>query len=214
VIKNEIGNTYGRLRVQKEAGSVSGKAVWVCACSCGNTKLVTGDCLRTGKVRSCGCYQDEFRKAGTNKTHGMSRSPTYRSWQEMKVRCYDPTSISFPNYGGRGISVCKRRRTSFEHFLIDMGVRPKGTSLDRENNNLNYSPRNCKWSARNEQNRNKRSNIVVRYKGESRCLSEWCDVLNVPYPRSYYRLVVKKWPAKKTFETPFVEHKDRKLGRK
>lgn len=206
--KNELGNTYGRLTVISQTASVNEKAAWLCACSCGNSKVVTGDGLRTGRVVSCGCYRSECY--GKNSiTHGMARTPTYRSWQEMRTRCSDPTSVSFPNYGERGVKVCRRWK-KFENFLADMGIRPVGTSLDRRNVNKGYSKSNCRWATRVEQNRNKRSNVMVRYNRTTKCLSAWCEELNIPYPRTYNRIVINGWSPKKAFETPFVKHSDRR----
>lgn len=199
-MKDEIGNVYGRLTVIARAGSAGSKAAWLYRCSCGVEKIASGDSLRQGNIKSCGCYRREFSTT-KNTTHGMTRTPTYRSWQEMRVRCADPTSISYPNYGGRGIKVCKRW-ARFENFLADMGVRPEGLSLDRRNTAKNYIPSNCKWSSRTEQNRNKRSNVVVSYRGKRRCLSEWCELLSLPYPRVYYRIVINKWATARAFETP------------
>lgn len=205
---NETGNIYGRLIVLERNGSINNKAAWLCQCSCGNRKVVTGDSLRTGNVSSCGCYQRECRGLG-NRTHGMTRTGTYRSWQEMKTRCNDPSSISYPNYGGRGITICERW-TKFENFLEDMGERPEGCSLDRKNNSAGYSKRNCRWVSRTTQNGNKRNNRVVRYKGKVMCLAAWCSRLDLPYPRTYHRVVIQGWPAKKAFETGFIKHEERK----
>lgn len=90
-------------------------------------------------------------------SHGMTNSPTYKSWQMMKVRCYDHKHISYPNYGGRGIKVDQRWLQSFEHFLNDMGERPNGTSLDRIDSDKGYYKSNCRWSTRREQALNKRT---------------------------------------------------------
>lgn len=217
MIKDEMGHTYGRLTVTEAAESIKGKGAWLCVCTCGNHKVVTGDSLRTGKIKSCGCLQAEHRNAG-RPTHGMSRTPTYKSWQEMRTRCEDPKAISFPNYGGRGIKVCERWRNSFENFLEDMGPRPAGRSLDRKRGAEGYSPSNCVWSTRTEQNRNKRSNVLVKYKGREQCLSAWCEELKIPYGRTYHRIVIKGWPAAIAFEAPFVAYairhpKDRLTGR-
>ena len=89
------------------------------------------------------------------RTHGLSRSSTYESWEAMKARCLNPHNVKFPEYGGRGIAVC-RRWMKFENFLADMGLRPKDTSIDRINNDHNYEPLNCRWATANIQNRNRR----------------------------------------------------------
>ena len=156
---------------------------------------------------SCGCYQKETRGM-SRKTHGLTNSFTYRSWQMMKKRCTSPNDVSYKNYGARGISYPPRWET-FENFLKDMGERPSGTFLERIDNSKNYSKSNCKWATRTEQNRNRRLNILFRYKRQTKCLAEWCELLNLPYPRTYHRLS-KGWSVEKAFTTPFVKHKDRK----
>lgn len=88
--------------------------------------------------------------------HGMTKTPEYLSWCSMKSRCYNQNAVGFKLWGGRGITVCDRWASSFENFLADMGPRPKGTSLDRINNDGNYEPGNCRWATRSEQRRNSR----------------------------------------------------------
>lgn len=203
-MKNESGNIYGRLTVIERAGSIANKAAWLCFCNCGNTKIVTGDSLRQRKVASCGCFQKEWRASGNNsRTHGHGSykkgvSPTYKSWQEMKARCTNEKHISYPNYGGRGIKVCKRWDL-FENFLADMGEKPTGTSLDRKNNNTNYTKHNCHWATRLEQNNNRRQCRYIKYHGKELTIAQWCRELSIPYPRTYHRLVIQKLSPAKAF---------------
>lgn len=91
-----------------------------------------------------------------NFKHGNSRNPLYAVWRTMLHRCYNPKNHKFPSYGARGISVCERWRNSFEAFLIDMGERPIGMSIERQNNDGNYEPNNCIWATPLQQSLNRR----------------------------------------------------------
>lgn len=93
-----------------------------------------------------------------HKTRVTGATPTYNSWNCMIARCYRESSISYKNYGARGVVVCDAWQGAggFAQFLSDMGVRPEGKTLDRIDVDGNYEPRNCKWSTRTEQERNKR----------------------------------------------------------
>lgn len=90
---------------------------------------------------------------------GAKRS--YMSWGRMKQRCHNPKDDVYCDYGGRGIYVCKEWRDSFEQFLTDMGPRPEGMTLDREDNDGPYCKDNCKWSTYKEQNQNRRPRSVI-----------------------------------------------------
>jgi hypothetical protein len=95
----------------------------------------------------------------------MSKGSTYKVWLAMRHRCSNRKSNRWPMYGGRGITVCDRWRTSFANFLADMGERPPGTSIDRIENNGNYDPGNCRWATPKEQARNTRANVVFESSG-------------------------------------------------
>lgn len=88
------------------------------------------------------------------------RTPERRSYDSMMRRCYRKSYDRWPDYGGRGVTVCERWRASFEAFLADMGPRPRGTTIDRKDNDGHYEPSNCKWSTPAEQNRNRRGLVV------------------------------------------------------
>ena len=192
-VKDEVGKKYGRLQVISRAISFNGKATWFCSCSCGGVHIASGDSLRTGKVKSCGCYRMSGEAVKTHGQGACSRgvSPTYKSWQEMKGRCDNPRHTSYSNYGGRGITYVPEW-SKFEQFFADMGARPPGMSLDRIDNLLGYSKDNCKWSDRVEQNNNRRNVQLIEYRGQRRSLTEWCRELDIPYPRTRRRFVEKR----------------------
>jgi hypothetical protein len=107
------------------------------------------------------CSESTKRKIGKANLHhghaqGDTPSPTYKTWRGMLSRCYNEKNASYPNYGGKGVTVCARWREAFDNFLEDIGPRPPGTTLDRfPNRNGNYEPGNCRWATRLEQGRNR-----------------------------------------------------------
>lgn len=88
----------------------------------------------------------------------MTRTPAYNSWRAMRARCEDPRNEKFPEYGGRGIRVCKRWK-KFENFLADMGARPPNHTLDRIDVNGDYKPSNCRWATPAAQTANRRRTV-------------------------------------------------------
>lgn len=157
------GQLFGKLTVLSEAIPKFRKdrnaAIrrLVCRCNCGNQMIVAVPDLKSGNTLSCGCYKIEATKRA-NSTHGMSRSrPEYRVWWGMIQRCEYERHGSYERYGGRGITVCRRWRRSFEAFFEDMGARPsKKYSIDRIDNEGNYEPGNCRWATGKEQFANSR----------------------------------------------------------
>lgn len=91
--------------------------------------------------------------------------PLYQTWQGIKARCLNPNNKHYQNYGGRGIKICSEWLTNFNQFVIDMGERPIGYSIDRIDNNGDYTPNNCKWSTKKEQQRNRRVTKHITIEG-------------------------------------------------
>lgn len=118
------------------------------------------------------------------KTHGESASGLntreYRSWVKMHERCSNPNHHAFSEYGGRDIRVCRSWRR-YECFLADMGRRPAGTSLDRLDNDGNYTPKNCRWATRRQQANNRRSSIFIRFRGIRLTMAQWASRLGINY---------------------------------
>ena len=141
-----------------------------------------------------------YRHGHAGRTDGPA-SPTYNAWAAMLRRCELPTSPNYPRYGGRGITVCDRWHV-FENFLADMGEKPKGLSLDREKNNLGYSPDNCRWATRKTQANNTRSNIMITIDGRTQSLSQWCEETGVDKSTAAKRINRSGWAAARAVTTP------------
>ena len=121
---------------------------------------------KTQHCRKCHCQ----RVGKNNKTHGCSyRSELtylYKTWTSMKIRCSNPDYRKYHRYGGRGITVCEEWQNDFMTFLRDMGKRPKGTTLDRIDNNGNYCKENCRWADKWTQASNRSTNKYTMVDGE------------------------------------------------
>lgn len=178
-ISMKLGTRFGKLVVVSQAISqVVGQTKWLCACDCGQTKEVYATHLKSGGTSSCGCgWREAQQRAKT--THGLSRSPTYISWQSMIARCHNSADPSFPAYGAAGIIVCDRWRRGdadrggFECFLADMGLRPNGLTIERRDRTKGYEPGNCTWATRKQQAQNRSTNVYLTHEGVSLPAAEW-----------------------------------------
>lgn len=181
-----LGQRFGRLTVIEETNRrANGSILWKCKCDCGNTVLVRSNHLRRGGVLSCGCYNRDIITK-----HGDKDNPLYHTLQCMKDRCYNSNAQEYENYGGRGIKICDEWLESYESFrdwAMANGYR-KGLSIDRIDNNGDYSPDNCRWATMKTQCRNRRSNHLLTINGETHCIAEWGEIANIIPSRISTRL--------------------------
>lgn len=162
-----------------------------CQCSCGAQTDLSLTRLRHGKSKCCRSCAG--RATPKFSSHKESNPPSleYRSWVSMKSRCSNPNDSSWKNYGERGIKVCDQwlGPDGYVTFLHDMGRRPfPKHSLERRDNNGDYTPDNCFWSAAKDQARNRRGNHVLTHNGLTMTVSEWSDATCLPYSTLTKRL--------------------------
>ena len=178
------GQRFGKMTVLQEAGRKNEEILWECACDCGNIKVVSGHSLKRGHTKSCGCS-----RIGLGATHGLTATPIYNVWVNMRKRCYSSYSTEFENYGGRGITVCGRWQNSFENFYADMKDGYEiGLTIDRIDVNGNYEPNNCRWATRLVQQNNNRRNRRFVVNGKEETLSNLCRIYSKNYSTVQKRL--------------------------
>lgn len=200
-----VGSQVNDLTVVAEAPAIywgdRKRRCWHCQCVCGKILTVEHSNLRSGNTKSCGCRHEQ---------HHSSYTPEYRVYKTMFRRCYDPRCKEYPRWGGRGIMICERWRESFANFIADMGRRPSPDhSLDRIDNNLSYSAENCRWATDAEQSRNKRTNRLITFRGETKTLVEWSEHLGISRCTLAARLDNLGWDIEAAFTRPLRHNKRR-----
>jgi hypothetical protein len=202
-----VGKKFGRLIVLERIDDINGKPTrWLCRCNCNKKITVLGYNLKNGNTKSCGCLKIRHGHRTITIT-----SPTYQSWRDMIQRCTNLKYKQYHYYGGRGITVCKKWRNSFEIFLEDMGETPKGCQIDRINNDGNYCKENCRWITPKKQARNRRNNLYKTYKGKTQLVIEWAEEYNIPYGVLSIRLYKLGWSMEKALITSVKQYKKGEL---
>lgn len=198
------GQTFGKwLVIESTDKRVNGRVIWSCICSCGRTGLVISSNLVNGT--STQCVHCAAVERGSISRHGHTKNrratPEYVIWRGIKLRCYNKKHSSFLDYGARGIYMCDQWKVSFETFLSDMGPRPSPThQIDRINNYLGYTPSNCRWVLPKDNQRNRRNNKLITFKGVTKPLSEWAESCGIKYSTFRARIRVG-WDMDKALNT-------------
>lgn len=203
---NLIGVRFGELVVVSRAEDRKRNRYWNCVCDCGRPSVVAGVSLTRGRTKTCG-HGVNAPKHG----HAFTGKHTneYKTWLAIKQRCFNKNHIAFCHYGGRGITMCQEWKDSFPAFFRDVGPKPSSNhSIDRIDNSKNYEPGNCKWATRSEQMNNTRAVKLVTIDGETKTVTEWCDILGLSKTMVRNRIHIG-WTPEKALTTP-----KKKTGRK
>ena len=182
-------------------------SMWDCVCECGTRRAVRGNDLKLGKSVSCGCYMIENP---VSKKHGASNSHLYKIYYGMKSRCYNPKNKNYNHYGERGVKICQEWQEfeAFESWALLHGYQD-GLTIERKDVNDGYSPENCCWVTLAEQQKNKRTNRLITYHGETHIASEWDDILGFNRGIVVSRLE-RGWSEEETVSIPLGQRRKRK----
>ena len=191
------GNDYGYLHVLEYAGTYVSEShqqsiYYKCQCKCGNICYVSKSHLVNKRIQSCGCMADEqliARDKIIHKVHGGYGTRLYRIYDGMKRRCYNKNMPAYPSYGGRGITICdewlgKDGFNNFRNWSYNIAVPPyeenKNLSIDRINNDLGYSPENCRWTTKKVQMNNRSVTQYLTLSVYTFPVMIWSEILNIP----------------------------------
>ena len=193
--KDLSGEKFGLLTVlfrtdDKVDASGNKRVAYHCICDCGTEVDVRGNALSGGRTRSCGCLQMQYAKSGAaQRRHGGTGSRLYNIWKGIHRRCYNENATGYSYYGGNGIAMCDEwvGRDGFENFkvwAIEHGYKDDLT-IERVDINKGYSPSNCCWVTRREQQRNKSTNRFIEYNGVRQPICCWSELIGVSKKKLY-----------------------------
>lgn len=203
------GKKYNKLtclRWERRNGCI----YWLCKCDCGNETWVKPSNLKSNAVKSCGCLSDHV-----NSVHGMSHTRLHGIWSKMISRCHNSNDDKYKWYGIRGISVCKEWHgtqgfINFMNWSYANGYN-KDLSIDRIDNNGNYSPDNCRWTDKITQANNTRTNVYVTYNSETHTIAEWSKITGIKYATLSQRITLLNWDVAEALG--YKEHKRKEIKR-
>lgn len=197
------GQRYGRLvavkRLAKPEGIKNNSAWWLFKCDCGKDVATSTNNVRSGRIKSCGCWQKERLL-----THGKTGTKLFNVWVKMRERCTNANSKDYPRYGGRGITVCDEWQNDFITFY-DWAMAngyADDLTIDRIDNDKGYSPKNCRWATHKEQANNRCTNIFLTYDGDTFTLAQWAEKSGIAWDTLSKRLFRYGWSVEKALTTP------------
>lgn len=211
-----INHTFGFLTVVSASSQRTKRHIskWKCLCICGKMVLRTLGDIKRRPTSSCGC-QHKRLASEANKTHGFTcgqtngrKRPTeYTSWANMIARCTNKKHPRYKDYGGRGIKVCKRWCLSFAAFITDMGMKPTPQhTIERRDNSKGYSPTNCRWATKQEQNYNTRCSHFVTFQDQTLTIAQWSEKTGISKSLLSFR-IRKGWPVELALTSMPNRHK-------
>lgn len=208
-IKYEAGQKIGVHSYLRDIPVEAGKrrhALFICG-HCGTEFTASIKDIKADKTHSCGCLNTFEKRSERSVTHGHAKgrksSPEHATWCRIKNRCFNEKVPEYPNYGGRGITMCEEWQLSFGAFLKHIGARPSNShSIDRIDVNGNYEPGNVRWATKKEQARNRRNSLFVTFLGERRNLKELCDCRGWDYRTMHRRIFEQKIDSEIALATP------------
>lgn len=200
-INNKVGTTFKGWGILAYAGKKHSNThmAWATCAGCGKTTKIQWGNIKRPRSNGCGCYRKTVA--------GQSNTPEYQAYVDMLSRCgLLPNFNERPDskhWKGRGISVCKEWVDSFFVFSKDVGKRPSPKhTLDRINNDDGYHKGNVRWATRKQQARNRRSNLMITYNGDTKCLAEWAELYRIKLGTLHNRLRYAKWSVERALTTP------------
>lgn len=217
------GDRFGRLEVlsvdiereQEPKNKKHARRFVMCQCECGNIVSVRVDMLtsKSRPTRSCGCLQREIISTYINEhppktKYGDSRERLHNIWYLMNDRCFNEKSPAYKNYGGRGIKVSSEWANGidgyfrFKQWALENGYASTLT-IDRIDNDGNYSPSNCRWISMAEQASNTRRNAYIEWDGRRKTITQWARELGVEMKTLHNRLVRLGWPVERAMTQPY-----------
>lgn len=193
-------NNESRLQIISEPVKRGKEWIVNAQCICGSVKEYRLRYIKSGHTKSCGCIL---------KIHGLTKHPLFKVWQSMKERCYNEKHSRFKDYGGRGVGICLEWKENPEIFIewaIDKGWQ-RGLEVDRENNDGNYSPENCRFVTTKVNCRNRRNTLMVTFKQVTKSIPEWAEEYGLPLYLVRSR-IKKGWDVERALTRPINPSKN------